>query len=161
MAALGSRNLSSPEKNEAPSFFGDYESKFSGLSEPDMAGFVSTRTQTQADVPRGADSSFDPQAGEAQRQVRLPESFVLSDVAASRVTSTPEARDPSRRHHSPSTDMTAMVSAVCNIPLFTAKMVGSLYFDAAKVLEMATDPCRTTDKSHHQPHGFVPVSGMS
>lgn len=78
----------------APSFYEKVEDSFCGMSIPKLPGFATMRSMMQGDVPHGADSTLDPQGGEANRQVRLPESLILEDIVSAAAT-TPRVRHDS------------------------------------------------------------------
>jgi hypothetical protein len=139
----------SSARSEETSFHGDVDDRFCGFSEPNRQALVSTRAQTQVDVPRGADSVLDPQMGEARRQVRLPGSFVLEDVPApnpislqrrSRGRSLPTV--PITAPTSIATNVTPMVEALLQVPLFSAQQLTSFEVDVASIFDRATTLCK-------------------
>ena len=147
--ALTVKNSSSTEQKdkENSSFYGEYEDSLCGFSEPQLPSFVTTRAKSQVEVPRGADVALDPQAGEARRQVRLPESFVLEEVASD-VVSKPAPRIPTATPRGDNTTLAgkgealALATTLCQTPFFTAQMVKASGFDVATVFETAAAICR-------------------
>ena len=96
MAAMSATNTSRGTKPQVtPSFyagggFGPDIEEYGGFMMSGMATtgadliretLATTRSQGAApkDVPRGVSSNLDPQCGEGNRQVRLPESFTLEE----------------------------------------------------------------------------------
>lgn len=82
--------------------------------------------------------------GEARRQVRLPESFVLEDISASnpvllqrrsRGRSLPTV--PTVVPTSIATGVAPMAEALLQVPLFSAQQLTSLEIDVVSIFEMA------------------------
>ena len=84
--------------------------------------------------------------GEARRQVRLPESFVLEDIPApnpvvlqrrNRGRSLPTTAPSSR-----ATSVAPVAEALLQVPLFSAQQLSDLEVDVASVFEMAATLCK-------------------
>ena len=143
------RDKDSTARKEEVSFHGDVNDRFCGFSDPNQHGFVSTRAQTRADVPRGADGVLDPQMGEARRQVRLPESFMLEDtpppdpvVLQRRNRGRPLPAVPTEVPTSTTTTVAPVVEALLQVPLFSVQQLTSLEIDVTPIFEMVATLCK-------------------
>jgi hypothetical protein len=80
LATMASFQHRSHSKGEAPtSYGGDYLFYMASVAQIE-ASVAMTRGVTRTSEPRGATVELDPQRGEASRQARLPQSFLLSKV---------------------------------------------------------------------------------
>jgi hypothetical protein len=115
--------------------------------------FANTRSQTTApkDTPRGASSNLDPQRGEANRQARLPESFILEEMVPTTSMVYPSrveafSNRPAQRGAKPtkaSRVVQEVASLIYQASLFSAAIASHVDFSPAAVFKRAATMCES------------------
>ncbi len=80
LTTMASFQHRSHSRGEAPTSYGEDDLFYMANVTQIEAFVVVTKGITRASEPRGAIVELDPQRGEASRQARLPQSFLLSEV---------------------------------------------------------------------------------
>jgi hypothetical protein len=95
-----------------------------------------TNASAKVQEPRGVDKKLDPQCGEAQHQIRLPQSFVLTNtICTSMDTSNPKRGlimivklfGSTSRIQAPNSELRA-AKLVCQTPLFPTMTLAMIDF---------------------------------
>jgi hypothetical protein len=151
LVTMASFQHRSHSRGEAPTSYGG-DDLFYMASVTQIEVFVAmTKGVTQASEPRGATVELDPQRGEAGRQARLPQSFLLSEVVRTPsmvptppieptvgpTTSTSRVVDTDVS----SSAMSRMVTSVLGSPTFSANDLMASRVDLTRVFQLAATLC--------------------
>lgn len=118
VATLKAKDSSTLEK-ETPSFYSTWDESFCGVDEPGCT--MTTRSQGQQEVPKGATSILNP----LQKDAKVP-------VPCRNCPQMPRGGK-----------ISFVVATICQIPIFFAKMLKALGLDVARVLETIATICKT------------------
>jgi hypothetical protein len=137
--------------------YGDDGYGFGGMaevSEVKEEAAVVTRAASRVAEPRGAAAELDPQRGEASRQVRLPQSFLLSEAIRTPSMAPTRPQEPSVRAQPSSSQgsdaerdtsrVSEVAGTVMEAPLFSAKELMALGIDASSIFRRAAALCART-----------------
>jgi hypothetical protein len=106
-----------------------------------------TRAVGKALEPRGATVELDPQRGEAHRQMKLPQSFTLTDMARTTPMNPIHTSKQTKKVTELGNGASALMeiaTSVVNRPLFSASYVLNMGVKPSEVFKLATTLCEDT-----------------
>jgi hypothetical protein len=151
LATMASFQHQSHSKGEAPTSYGGDDLFYVASVAQIEASVAMTRGITQASEPRGAIVELDPHRGEAGKQARLPQSFLLSKVVRTpSMVPTPPIEPTMEPTASTSrvvdtnislSVVSRMVTLVLGSPTFSANDLMALGVDLTRVFRLAATLC--------------------
>jgi hypothetical protein len=150
-ATMASFQHQSHSRGKAPTYYGEDDLFYMVNVAQIEASVVVTRGVTRASKPRGATMELDPHRGEAGRQARLPQSFLLSEVVRTpSMVPTPPIEPTMEPTASTSrvvdidissSVMSRMVTSVLGSPTFSANDLMTSGVDLTRVFRLAATLC--------------------
>jgi hypothetical protein len=151
LATMASFQHQSHSRGKAPTSYGGDDLFYMASVAQIEASVVVTRGVTRASEPRGATVELDPHRGEAGRQARLPQSFLLFEVVRTpsmvpTLPIEPTMEPMASTSRVVDTDisssvMSRMVTSVLGSPTFSANDLMTSGVDLTRVFRLATALC--------------------
>ncbi len=139
LATMASFQHQSHSRGEAPTSYGGDDLFYMASVAQIEASVVVTRGVTRASEPRGATVELDPHKGEAGKQARLPQSFLLSEVVRTpSMVSTPPI-DPTMEPTASTSRVVDMDISSSVVSRMVTSVLGSPTFSANDLMASGVD----------------------